>query len=235
MAATLTWLGQAGFILDTGKATIAVDPFCGTAKGNSERIYPNDIEKGAYKVDMVLTTHAHWDHFDADTYRDYVIPSVIIGPGTCMDALEKSGLGIEGIRLDRRGSIERCGVKITATYADHDVDSVGYIVEFDGYKLYFSGDTLLTVRTITSNAGMNPDLMCICINGKLGNMNAFEAASYVKLVGAKNAIPMHYDMIRHNTENPKEFTDAVSRMSPDTKAHVLERRKAYPLAALAGK
>ena len=53
MAATLTWLGQAGFILDTGKATIAVDPFCGTAKGNSERIYPNDIEKGAYQCPIL--------------------------------------------------------------------------------------------------------------------------------------------------------------------------------------
>lgn len=233
--ATLTWLGQAGFILDTGKAKIAVDPFCGTAKGNSERIYPNDIEKGAYKVDLVLSTHAHWDHFDPETYTDYVIPQAIVGPGTVMDALAKSGLAIEGIRLDRRGTLERCGVKISATYADHDVDSVGYIVEFDGYKLYFSGDTLLTVRTITMNAGMAPDLMCICINGKLGNMNAFEAASYVKLVGAKAAIPMHYDMIRHNSENPKEFTDAVSRMAPSVRAFVPERKKAYALSEILGK
>ena len=235
MSATITWLGQAGYILKTADAVIAVDPFCGTAKGNSERIYPNDIEKGSIHADMVLSTHAHWDHFDPDTYRDYVIPKVIVGPGTCMAALEKSGLPIEGIRLDRRGTLDRCGVHLTATFADHDVDSVGYIVEFDGCKLYFSGDTLFTTRTITSNAGMEPDLMFICINGKLGNMNAFEAASYCKLVGAKNAVPMHYDMIRHNTENPKEFVDAVSRIAPAVKPHVLERRKEYALDELIGK
>lgn len=234
MSATLTWLGQAGFVLKTDKASIAVDPFCGTAKGNSERNYPNYVEKGQYHVDMVLTTHSHWDHFDPETYTDYVIPQVIVGPGSCMAALEKSGLNIEGIRLDRRQSLDRCGFHITATMADHDADSVGYIVEFDGCKLYFSGDTLFTVRTITANAGMNPDAAFICINGKLGNMNAYEAASYCKLLGAKAGVPTHYDMIRHNTESPKEFTDAFSRNLPDARAIVMERGREYDLADIIG-
>lgn len=232
MSATITWLGQAGFILKTNGGTVAIDPFCGTAKGISERMYPNDIEKDSIHVDLVLTTHAHWDHFDADTYRDFVIPKEIAGPGTCMAALEKSGLDIPGTPLNRGGSLDRCGLHITATFADHDVDSVGYIVEFEGKKLYFSGDTLFTTRTITSNAGMAPDLTFICINGKLGNMNYFEAASYCKLLGTKNAVPMHYDMIRHNTENPQEFVNAAARVAPSVHPHVLERRKEYDLADL---
>ena len=76
-------------------------------------------------MDLVLTTHAHWDHFDPVTYEEYVIPDTIVGPGTCMAALEKSGLAIPGVRLDRGETLERCGFRITATTADHDVDSVG--------------------------------------------------------------------------------------------------------------
>lgn len=229
MRATITWLGQAGFLLKTEKGALSVDPFCGEAKGNSERIYPPFIEKGSVHVDMVLTTHAHWDHFDPVTYAEYVIPDAIVGPGTCMAALEASALAIEGVRLDRGQTLERCGFHIKATPADHDVDSVGYIVEFDGRKLYFSGDALFTTKTIVPNVGMAPDIAFICINGKLGNMNYMEAASYCKILGTKVGVPTHYDLIRHNTENPKEFTDALARVAPEVRGFVMELGREYQI------
>jgi len=233
MSAKIRWLGQAGVIVTTDKGSLAVDPFCGSAKGNSERIYPSIIDKNdPVYVDMVLSTHNHWDHFDPETYVDYVIPEVIVGPGTVMAALERSKLEIEGIRLDRRQSIERNGFKITATAAEHDIDSVGYIVEFDGYKLYFSGDALFTANTIMPNVGMKPDITFVCINGKLGNMNYIEATSYCKILQTKVGIPMHYDTIIHNTENPKEFTDAMARSAPDILTKVLERGKVYDIEEL---
>ena len=232
MNAKLMWIGQAGFILKTGQGSLSVDPFCGAAKGNAERIYPPFLEKGSVHVDLVLTTHAHWDHFDPVTYQEYVIPGAIVGPGTCMSALAASGLSIEGIRLDRGQALDRCGFHITATPADHDVDSVGYVVEFDGCKLYFSGDALFTPKTIVPNIGMKPDAAFVCINGKLGNMNYMEAASYCRAIGAKVGVPTHYDLIRHNTENPKEFTDALARVAPEVRSFVMERGKEYDLETI---
>lgn len=234
MGATIMWIGQAGFILKTDAGSLSVDPFCGTAKGNSERIYPPFIEKGSVHVDMVLSTHAHWDHFDPETYADYVIPQTIVGPGTCMKALEKSGLAIEGIQLDRGQKLEKNGFVITAVPADHDIDSVGYVVECEGRKLYFSGDALFTTTTIVPNAGMEPDATFICINGKLGNMNYFEAARYCKVLKTKVGIPTHYDLIRHNTENPKEFTDAMARVAPEIRTFVMETGVEYPLETVLG-
>jgi len=230
MSGTITWLGQAGFLVKTETGSFAVDPFLGTAKGNSERMYPPFLEKGEVHVDMVLTTHDHWDHFDPETYQDYVIPEVIVGPSSVMRALERCGLPIQGIELNRNRTLERCGFTIKAVFADHTNDSVGFLVEAEGKKLFFSGDTELTARLCTSNAGLCPDVACICINGKLGNMNYFEAASYCKLLGAKTGVPTHYDLIRHNSENPKEFTDAMARIAPDIKALVMERNVEYPLA-----
>ena len=226
----IMWVGQAGFIVEASGGSLAVDPFYGTAKGNSERLYPP--EKCNIKVDMVLSSHAHWDHFDPETYSDYVIPQAIVGPGTVMKELGESGLGIEGIKLDRREVVERCGFKITATMADHDVDSIGFIVETDGYKLYFSGDTLMTTRMLLPNINMRPDIAFICINGKLGNMNAYEAAGYCKALGTKVGVPTHYDLIKHNTEDPGSFTGALSRMAPDVKAVVLKRGDWYTAAEL---
>ena len=229
MSATIMWLGQAGFLLKTENGSHAVDPFFGEAKGNSERIYPPFLEKKSVYVDLVLTTHAHWDHFDPVTYEDYVIPKAIVGPGTCMKALAQSGLSIEGIQLDRGQQLDRCGFHVTATTADHDVDSVGYLIETDGRRLYFSGDALFTTKTIVPNVGIAPDAAFVCINGKLGNMNYMEAASYCRILGARVGVPTHYDLIRHNTENPKEFTDALARVAPGIRSFVMERGKEYQI------
>ena len=117
MNAVIQWLGQAGFLLKTDKGSLAVDPFFGEAKRNNQRIYPPYLEQGSVHVDMVLTTHAHWDHFDPTAYKEYVIPETIIGPGTCMRALKETDLTIPGIQLDRGEVLERCGFRITAVPA----------------------------------------------------------------------------------------------------------------------
>ena len=229
MAATIIWLGQGGYLVKTEHGAFAIDPFCGSAKGNAERLYPPFLEKGSTTVDMVLTTHDHWDHFDPETYRDYIIPRVVVGPGSCMKALKASGLPVEGIQLNRGDILERSGFRIIATTADHTPDSVGYLVDFDRIKLYFTGDTLLTVKTLLPNINMAPDITFICINGKLGNMNYSEAASYCKAIGTKIAVPNHYDLIRHNTENPKEFTDSLAHTAPEIKSFVMEKKVEYRL------
>ena len=48
--------------------------------------------------------------------------------------------------------------------------------------------------------------MFICINGKLGNMNADEAVSIANAVKPSVAVPNHYDMFESNSENPEKFT-----------------------------
>jgi len=229
MNAVIQWLGQAGFILKTDKGTLAVDPFFGEAKRNNQRIYPPHLEGGSVHVDMVLTTHAHWDHFDPITYKEYVIPQVIVGPGTCMKALRDSDLSIEGIQLDRGEVLERCDFRITAVPADHEIDSVGYLVEFGGLRLYFSGDLLFSAESIMPNVGMSPDITFICINGKLGNMNFREAASYCRIVNTKVGVPTHYDLILHNTENPDQFVQALSEYAPGVAPFVMERGRSYAL------
>ncbi len=83
------------------------------------------------------------------------------------------------------------------------MDSVGYPSSSDGRKLYFSGDALFTTKTVVPNVGLAPDAAFVCINGKLGNMNYFEAASFCKVLGAKTGVPTHYDLIRHKHGKPE--------------------------------
>lgn len=232
MNAVIQWLGQAGFILKTEYGSLAVDPFFGEAKRNNQRIYSPELAQKPVHVDMILTTHTHWDHFDPVTYTDYVIPDVLIGPDSCMEALKETGLPIKGICLNRGHTLERCGFRITAVPADHCCDSVGFLVEFAGIRLYFSGDLMFTSDSIMPNIGMKPDITFICINGKLGNMNFREAAIYCRIIQTKIGVPTHYDMILHNTENPQQFVLALADYAPEVVPFIMERGCEYDIQDL---
>ena len=234
MSVKITWIGQAGFILKSSGASISVDPFCGQPKDSSKRLYETDIVKGSVHVDAVVSTHPHWDHFDPETYRDFILPGVIIGPTSCMKALKNSDLAgkVPGLTLNIGESTTVGDMTITATVAEHDADSIGVVVECEGKKFYFSGDTLFTSRLLMRNSRMAPDIAFICINGKLGNMNYMEASLYSDVLRAKVAVPTHYDTIENNTENPENFISGLSRLAPDTKGLILQRGVEYDAAEL---
>ena len=51
----------------------------------------------------------------------------------------------------------------------------------------------------------NIDIMFICINGKLGNMNVNDAVKLTKIINPTVGIPTHYGMFESNTENPEKY------------------------------
>ena len=53
------------------------------------------------------------------------------------------------------------------------------------------------------------DVLFICINGKLGNMNVEEAIRLTGEIGAKVGVPTHYGMFAENTEDPAKYTSRV--------------------------
>ena len=65
-------------------------------------------------------------------------------------------------------------------------------------------------------------------------MNAYEAAAFCRILRAKVGIPMHYEMIRNNTENPKEFTNALERSGAAVKPFVLEKGREYRIEEILG-
>ena len=83
------------------------------------------------------------------------------------------------------------------------------VVQAEGKTLYFSGDTLYDER-LFQIAGYHPDITFICINGRLGNMNAEEALVVAEKIGAPVNIPNHYDMFASNSEDPHLFADHIA-------------------------
>jgi L-ascorbate metabolism protein UlaG (beta-lactamase superfamily) len=70
--------------------------------------------------------------------------------------------------------------------------------------------------------------MFICINGKLGNMNAEEAARLTEIITPRLAVPNHYGMFESNTEDPMAYLSRIQcgfEMKHDTEYSIKEMLK----------
>ena len=93
---------------------------------------------------------------------------------------------------------------------------LGYVVRVGGITIYHSGDTLMHAGLIPALKPFRVDVALVPINGNkperrvAGNLNGREAAALSHAIGARLAIPHHFDMFAFNTEPPDEF-EAVCR------------------------
>ena len=68
----------------------------------------------------------------------------------------------------------------------------------------------------------------ICINGRLGNMNAQEAAEVISSLRPELAIPMHFGLFAGNTADPEPFVEALEK--ENIKTLVAEAGKPYKIS-----
>ena len=89
----------------------------------------------------------------------------------------------------------------------HGEHCVGYVISAGDRHVYHSGDTQWVEPGVSG-----VDLAIVPINGKLGNVDAVEAARLAHEVGAKLAVPCHFDMFEFNTTTPDEFVAECKRL-----------------------
>lgn len=232
MAMKIRWIGQSGYILEDEETQIIIDPYlsdvvnkvAGRPRMVEAAMQPEDI-----MADYIICTHDHLDHIDPEAIGRMKKDRIqFVCPSSCKERL--LGLGCEHITtLDMGESIRVGRFIIKAVFADHSVDAIGIIAEYDrdSLKLYFSGDTLYH-KKLEELKEEKIDIMFICINGKLGNMNVEEAIDLTKIINPRLGIPAHYGMFESNTENPEKYTARIKN------GFVMEYNKQYSVSDLLG-
>ena len=213
MAFTVRWLGQGGFLFNLGGHILAIDPYLSDSVQDSSdhfrRMAPPPVQPDMLGAEVIICTHDHLDHLDPDTLCR-TAAEVYAGPPSCLEHYEALGLRKEKLTRIGRGDIYHLGkARIMGVPANHTEDSIGVVIEFGGVKTYVTGDTLQD-GALADIGCMGIDILLTCINGKLGNMNAIEAAALAKALPCKLAIPMHYGMFAENTVDPNDFSAAMS-------------------------
>lgn len=205
----IRWLGQGGFLVrDNAETTeILVDPYLSDAvnrNGTCPRQRPVPIAPADVKSDAVICTHDHLDHLDTGAVPDMPEDTFFVATYEGCGTLDK--LGRHNHRAVREGDTFEVGAfSVRIVHALHTCEAFGVILETDGIRLYISGDTLYDEK-LFDIAQYKPDITCICINGRMGNMNVGEAVVTAKKIGARLNIPDHYDMFATNMEDPAKFT-----------------------------
>lgn len=235
------WLGQAAMRITTvsGKV-IVIDPWLTTNPKTPEN-YKNLDALG--KVDLILVTHAHFDHFGDAPALAKKNNAPMIGPAGLNQALQVLGVMTPELspRMNKGGTFSPIGpdIKITMVHAEHSSElvwknpatnkdeihvggePVGFIVELEnGFRIYHMGDTALFGDMKLIGEMYKPDLLLIPIGGHFV-MNPKDAAYATReWLKPKVAMPMHYGTIPQLKGTPEEYIQALGTTS--TKVMVLK-------------
>jgi L-ascorbate metabolism protein UlaG (beta-lactamase superfamily) len=200
-SATFTWFGHSCWEVRTpGGKTILLDPWY---RNPTSPRSPEDVPA----CDIMIVTHGHFDHFgDALAIASRTRPT-----WPCMHELSlwlgrnyahKDGL----IGMNKGGTVDIDGVRITMTHADHSAgdmyagaesplylgEPVGVVVELeDGFRFYFAGDTDVFSDMRLIGDRFRPRLAFLPIGGHF-TMDPVAAAMAVELLGVSDVAPMHY-------------------------------------------
>lgn len=208
---TIRWIGQSGYLLSDGETEICIDPYLSNVVdrvAGRGRMVQAPFSPESLTSNAVVCTHDHLDHVDIDAIpRMPKEKMLFLAPTHAHQTLIACGVA-QPIPFDEGAVYEVGGFRLCAVFADHSVPAVGVIVEHGDYTLYFSGDTEYHEK-LTALAERKIDVMFICINGKLGNMNVDEAVKLTEILSPRVGIPTHYGMFESNTEDPEKYLSRV--------------------------
>lgn len=224
----LWWLGQSGFLVQWKGRHLLLDPYlsdsltrkyAATDKPHvrmTERVVdPARLDF----IDVVTSSHNHTDHLDGETLSPLLRVNreiKMVAPEANRDFIANR-LGVDRLFPVglRDGESATVGVfRFTAVPAAHEEVSpecLGYVAEFGRWRIYHSGDTLLYEGMAERLRPFAVDVALVPINGRAperrvaGNLSGAEAARLTKAMGARLAIPCHYEMFAFNTASPDEF------------------------------
>ncbi len=208
---TIKWIGQNGYILKDDKTEICIDPYLSDVVNHiagRPRMIAAPFSPEKLSSDVVICTHNHLDHTDIDAIPLMKKEKMLfLAPKDAEKNLEECG--VTNYQSFDEGDIFTFGsFSLQAVFADHTVPAIGVIIRHNGITMYFSGDTEYHEK-LEELKTENIDIMFICINGKLGNMNVNEAIRLTEVIKPKVGIPTHYGMFASNTENPEAYTAKI--------------------------
>lgn len=249
MTRRVTWVGHATALIELGGARLLTDPVLRERLFHLKRVAPPVDPEHHSGLDAVLVSHLHHDHLDLPSLKlldghgvRLVVPA---GAGGLA-----SGRGFASVtELAAGDAIRVAGAEVLAVPAVHHggrvlsrtkADSLGYVVEADGVRVYFAGDT--DVFDAMADIG-ELDLALIPVWGwgpglGSGHLDPVRAAEALALLRPRLAVPIHWgtlfprivpDRRRRLSDPPHELARAAARLAPDVEIRVLAPGEAIDL------
>jgi len=190
----LTYYGHSCFAIETGEATLLIDPFI---SGN-ELAQSVDIDN--IKPDFILVSHGHSDHIIDCVSIAKRSGAKVICSWEIHEWLNRQGVSNThpmntGGKWNFGPFIARCTVAQHSSGlpdGTYGGNPLGFIITAKDKNIYYSGDTALTMDMQLIPRWAVPDLAILPIGDNF-TMDATDAAEAAKMVRCKKVLGVHYD------------------------------------------
>ena len=230
---TFTWYGHSCYEVRTpGGQVVLIDPWFGNPRS------PRTAES-IDRCDVLLVTHGHDDHFG----EALALASRLRPVWPCMHemslwlARRLPGGADATIGMNKGGTVEAAGLKITMVAADHSAgawnpggettlylgEPAGFVVELEnGFRFYNAGDTAVFGDMRLIRELYRPELAMLPIGGHY-TMGPREAALAVGLLGVNHVVPIHYGTFPILAGTPDQLrSELAARGLGDVAVHAPE-------------
>ena len=211
----LTWIGHASFLAQFNDLNVLIDPNFANWLFLVKRIRRSGLKiQDLPRVDVILLTHAHFDHFHRPTLRRLHSPKLAIMPWGMGDLA--ADLGFERIiELQWWESFSHGDWKITLTPSKHWGARVlrddhrgygGFLIEHQGRRLYHAGDSAYFSGFKEIGRTSPPEIAMLPIGAyypdsfRKVHMGPDEALKAFHDLQAKWLVPMHYGTFKLSFE-----------------------------------
>jgi len=215
----ITWIGHASFLIQFTDLNVLIDPNFANWLFLLKRIKRSGLRiKDLPPIDLVLLTHAHFDHFHKPTLRRLPHPGIGIMPWGVGDLAED--LGFERVvELEWWDTFSQNDWSVTFTPSKHwgartlRDDHRGYggfILEHQGRRIYHAGDSAYFHGFKEIGRRMPPEIALLPIGAYHPesflrvHMAPDQAIKAFKDLQAKWFVPMHYGTFRLSFEDVDE-------------------------------
>ena len=228
---SLHYVAQAGFVLKSKKGTtVGIDLYltdCVERFDGFKRLSPKVMSPSA-KLDYVLASHWHLDHFDIDAMPLLMANghTRLICTDDCRDHVKNLNLDKKRVTYVKAGDTVSCDdITVHAVFCDHGENTplaVGFVFEADGYKIYMAGDTCLRLDRAPEIAAYGPfDVMTAPINGAFGNLNEYDNIKLCEFHQPKLSIPCHFWTFAEQHGDPGVWLEEMKKRLPQQEYRIM--------------
>ena len=215
----ITWIGHASFLVQFTDLNVLIDPNFANWLFLLKRLKRSGLRiEHLPPIDLVLLTHAHFDHFHKPPLRRVPHPKIAIMPWGVGDLALILGFG-RVVELEWWESFSQRDWKVTLTPSKHWGARVlrdlhrgygGFVLEHQGRRIYHAGDSAYFEGFKEIGKTCRPEIALLPIGAyhpesfRHMHMGPDEALRVFKDLRARWLVPMHYGTFRLSFEDLDE-------------------------------
>jgi len=236
----VTWIGHASFLVQFGSHAVIFDPNWANWHGPVKRQREPGLSLANLpELDLVLVSHAHFDHLHKKSLRTIQSKEGIVVPRGSGSLVKRLGFNtIAEMKVWEEREISGMRVVHTPSHhwgarygADVNRDYGGFLVGSGARKVFHCGDSAYFPGF--KEIGEREDI-CIALlpigaydapSGRDVHMNPEEALQAFEDLGAELMVPMHYGTFPLGNEHPDE---PIKRLLAEARKRGIEDRVIVP-------